>query len=742
MKALLEKFQSLLLAHRGRPAALAVLLLLAATNWLSELQTPPPSVAPSTWTSAREVISSPFITGRRWLFDAYQQAFPRVRTIQPVAIVEIDEQSLKEIGQWPWPRNRLAQLINAINAHQPAVIGLDMYMPEVDQTSPARVARNLPGDQQALARALSALPSHEAALAQALRAAPTVLGAAGFDFETYTTSQTLTSAPMRVTSGDPLQHVRRYASVLASLPELQNAAQGQAVLSVGYDDAIVRRIPLVTAIGDQLVPSLPMELLRVASGADAIDVSASRYGVATVGVAELQVPTQANGEIWLHFARRATAEVREISAADVLAGKVPEDMLTRKVVMVGLTGSGLSDMRATPLRELVPGIEIQAQAVESLLEGQFLLRPFWLKPMEMSLLLGLGGIMIWLIPRRTGRIAHALTRSPKASSWLVMGLNAIFLALGFLLFHTAGLLFDAASLLIGFSAVLGSLISSAMLEIEAENLQLAQEQQQMREEAARISGELAAARRIQLGSLPNAQQLFAREHRFELDTMLEPAREVGGDLYDFFMIDAQRLCFVVGDVSGKGVPASLFMAVTRALAKSLALRLNVGPGAVVAAANDDLSQDNPELLFVTLILGVLNVETGQLDLVNAGHDAPWCLHRDGQRVRFTPDDESGGPPLCMLPGHAYTAQSAQLQPGDVLCLVTDGITEAMNAAGEIYGSQRLADLLQSLDTDQPIHDQTATLRADVARHVGPAEASDDMTLLLLRWRGPTEISAH
>lgn len=732
MKALFGWIQHLFLAHRGRPAALAILCSLAAANWLSELPLPPAGAWQST-------LVAPFVTSRQLFFDSYQRFAPRVRASQPVTIVEIDEQSLKEIGQWPWPRNRLAALVDAIAAHQPAAIGLDMYMPEIDQTSPGKVAANLPAGQAALAQALAALPSHEAALAAALRNAPTVLGAAGFDFPTFTTSAGLRTAPIAVAGGEALPHLRRFPHVLASLPELQAAAHGQALLSVTSEDAVVRRIPLAMAVGDQIVPSMPMEMLRIASGADTIRLTVARHGVASVGVAELEVPTQANGEIWLHFARRDTAMPREISAADVLAGKVPDGMLAGKLVLVGLTGSGLADMRATPLRELVPGIEIQAQAIESLLEGDVLLRPAWLKPLEIALLLGLGLLMVWLIPQRTGRIAQALTSSPKVSSWVVMGLNGAFLAAGYVLFRSTGLIFDAASLLIGFSAVLGSLVSSALIEIEQENARLAVEQQRMREEAARISGELAAARRIQLGSLPDARKQFGNETRFEIATLLEPAREVGGDLYDFFMVDARHLCFAVGDVSGKGVPASLFMSVTRALAKSFVLRLGSGPAAVVSAANEDLTRDNPESLFVTLLLGVLDIESGELEIVNAGHDAPWRIRREAGRttaVSLPAPLDAGGPPLCVLSGFSYAAQIERLAPGDLLCLVTDGITEAMNAAGEVYGTQRLEALLASLDPGQPTADLAAAIRADVAKHVGAAEPSDDLTLLVLRWRGP------
>lgn len=720
----LRRLQDLFLARHGRPVALALLATLIALNLASESPLPRHGV----FGKALALVTAPFASGRQLLFDGYQRAFPRVRQSQPVTIVEIDEQSLREIGQWPWPRNRLADLIDAIAAQRPAAIGLDMYMPERDQTSPDRVAANLPPGQEALARALAALPSHEQRLAASLRAAPTVLGAAGFDFASYTTASGMRVHSLAVLGQDPLPYVRRYPQVLASLPELQAAAQGQALLSVSIDDTLVRRIPLVMALGEQLVPSLPMEMLRVATGSDAISVETGAHGVEAVQVADLSVPTQPDGAVWLHFARRAGAASRQVSAADVLAGKVAPELLAGRLVLVGLTGAGLSDMRATPLNELVPGIEIQAQVIESFFDGRFLLRPWWMKWLELGALAALGLVMVWLIPKSGSRVSHLMTRTSSASSWVVMGLNGAFLATGYALFYTRGLMFDAASLFIGFSAVLGSLVASAMLTIERENERLAEEEQRLRLENARVAGELAAAREIQLASLPQADRVLAGETRFELAAALEPAREVGGDLYDFFMLDENRLFFVVGDVSGKGVPASLFMAVAKALTKSSARQSAAADlGTIVARAEREIAAENPEVLFVTMVAGIYDAADGRLMLCNAGHDAPLCLRADGS---LEPLAAASGPPLCVLDDFDYGIETHELQPGDLMLIFTDGLTEAQNAAGGFYGQERLRrTLAHSSGNAEAV---LAAMRGDLGEFVGAAPAADDLTLLALR----------
>lgn len=723
--------QDLFHARRGRPAALVVLAALALLNCLSEL----PREAAFKETAGGKLIAlttSPFASGRQLLFDSYQRVFPRQRQAQPVTVVEIDEQSLREVGQWPWPRNRLAALVDAIAARAPAAIGLDMYLPEPDQTSPDRVAANLPAGESALARRLAALPTHEQELARALRAAPTVLGAAGFDFAAYTTRAGLRVRPVEALGGDPLPHVRRFPQVLASLPELQAAAHGQALLSVSMDDAVVRRMPLMMAVGEQLVPALAPEMLRVATGEPALRLELDAAGIRRLRVADLTIPTQPGGDIWLHFARRAGAVAREVSAADVLAGRVAEEMLAGKLVLVGLTGSGLSDMRATPLGELAPGIEIQAQVLESFFDGRFLLRPNWMKMLELGLLGTLGLLMVWLIPKRDNRLARAMTAAPNAANWVVMGLSTACLGIGYALFYSLGLLFDAASLFIGFSAVLASLVSTAMIETERENARLAEAAQRLREENARVAGELAAARQIQMASLPQPERVLAGETRFELAALLEPAREVGGDLYDFFMIDADRLFFVVGDVSGKGVPASLFMAVSKALTKSVARRDRAGRiEAIVDTANREIGAENPEALFVTLLAGIYEADSGRLWLCNAGHDAPLCRRADG---RIEPLAAASGPPLGVLDGFSYAVEEFRLAPGELALVFTDGLTDACNPAGDRFGAPRLRAAMAGAPAGATAETLVAALRTELEGFVGAAEAADDLTLLALRRR--------
>ena len=741
MKRLIALFGGAFLYRRGRAAALVFLLVFAALAGLGESITERAGDPLDTPVAVR-LLAFPSIAGRQLLFDVYQRVLPRARQLQTVAVVAIDEPSLKSVGQWPWPRNKLAELIDAIAVFRPAAIGLDIFMPESDQTSPEQVAARLGPAQVSLKEALLSLPTHDARLAQSLALAPTVLGAAGFTYATVSTTSGLKTTPIVSLGVDPLPHVRRFPVVLASLPELQAAARGQALVSVD-EVAVVRRIPLVAAVADVMVPSLAMELLRVASDSSAIEVLADGHGVRSVAVADLTVPTQSGADVWLHFSPQAQGvdTRRNVSAVDLFSGRVSGEALTGKLVLIGLTGSGLNDRRVTPLGESVAGIEIQAQLLESLLDGRLLLRPWWMRWLELLLLLLVGSAMVWLVPNALRRQPGQLGRQPPRAGWSVICLCLLTISMGFAAFHFQGWLFDGASMAIGFAGLLASLVSSSTLEVARENREMALEQQHLREQAARIAGEMEAARRIQLGSLPDARRSFPGEQRFVIDALIEPAREVGGDLYDFFMVDQRRLCFLIGDVSGKGVPASLFMAVTKALSRSFATRLAGGPGEIVSAANFDLARENVETLFVTMLLGILDLETGELQLVSAGHDGPWCLGADGSLRQIVPAEGEGGPPLCVVDDFSYDVQRLTMRPGERLCMVTDGITEACDAQGGLFGSARLHDALASLHARASAQDITAQVRAQVARFVAGAEPSDDLAILVVHWHGPSTISA-
>jgi serine phosphatase RsbU (regulator of sigma subunit) len=262
--------------------------------------------------------------------------------------------------------------------------------------------------------------------------------------------------------------------------------------------------------------------------------------------------------------------------------------------------------------------------------------------------------------------------------------------------------------------------------------------EQQREAAARLAGELEAARRIQMGTLPRPSVAFPGETRFDLYARLDPAREVGGDLYDFFLLDGDHLFFMIGDVSGKGLPGSLFMAISKALYKSTALRRHGQVAAMMREADAEISRDNAEGLFVTVLAGILDARTGALEYCSAGHEPPVLLPRGGRALQRL--QEGGGPPLCAVDDFPYTPAVRQLEAGDTLVLITDGVTEAADPAGALYGRARLEAVLSGLGAASSTTEVGEAIGRDVAAFTGGAEPSDDMAVLVLRWLGNSPLT--
>jgi serine phosphatase RsbU (regulator of sigma subunit) len=307
---------------------------------------------------------------------------------------------------------------------------------------------------------------------------------------------------------------------------------------------------------------------------------------------------------------------------------------------------------------------------------------------------------------------------------LVLGSVVLVGVAGLVLFQSFGLLFDVVLPSMGALAVFGIVLVGTLANSE-------KLRRVLREQAARLAGELDAARRIQMGLLPNPAETFAGERRFQVGALLEPARTVGGDFYDCFMIGERHLFFVVADVSGKGLPAALFMASVKSHLKSAALR-GGEVGVMLSRAAEEIGRENPELLFVTAFAGLLDVDSGELQYANAGHEPGYARKPNGAPERLS---HAGGPPLCVMDGYQYPTWARQLSPGEWLCVVTDGATEAMNMRREFFGSERLRTALGWMPADISPDELIRRLRDDVRRFAEGAEPPDDLTLLALLFTG-------
>ncbi len=645
---------------------------------------------------------------RGLVFDGYQRLFPLERKTTVATIVAIDEASLARYGQWPWPRTRVARLIEAIGRYEPAAIGLDLFFPEPDRFSPGALAAELLDVPAPLAAALARLASSDDALARAIRGRHVVLGIAGTDADPRF-ARAPRAAPV-VVAGGADRALDRRAGHIGNLPVLDAAAQSRGLMDATAEGGVVRRVPMVRRVQGVLVPALGVETLRVAEDGG-LALAGAGAGLLRLRVGPHEATIQDDGTAWL----RASAHdpQRFVSALDVIEARADPALLRGKAVLVGIDGLGLRDYKLTPLGQQVPGVEIHAQVIENLFDGVRLARPAYASRAEAAALAALALLLAFVVPQL------AVLRAAQLVSAAVLGLAAA----GLVAFRAFGVLLDAAGPAIGTLAVFGTLLAGSLSEAQ-------RQRRQLREQAARMAGEVDAARRIQMGLLPDPAAL-APDARYAIAAWLAPARSVGGDFYDFFALDARRLFLAVADVSGKGLASALFMAAAKSQIRSAALRGGT-PGEILTRAEEAIARENPEQLFVTAFVAILDLPTGRIEYANAGHEPPFRRAPRGPAGRF---DAPDGPPLGVIEGFAHRTRERVLAPGEWVLVFTDGATEAVNRAGEFFGIERLRASVAGVAQGAAPAAVLERVRADLDRFAAGAELADDVTLLALRWSG-------
>lgn len=646
----------------------------------------------------------------RLLFDRWQKVSPRAIEAPNLRVVLIDDRSLALVGPWPWSRYYLARLTEDIAGDGAKVIGYDILFPEPDRAKPDLFAKLYPELSPAASSEVSALPSMDQLFGQVIGRSPVVIARAGAsdgirDGSSLSVDAKITGALPRRTDSWP--------AAITAIPEIEDVALGHGLVNGQPDpDGTVRSVPLVMRVAGRPMTGFALELARLYLGAEGLRISPE-----AVELSGRRIPVDARARMHFRFGPFPSSNL--VSAATILGNAIPKGYFRGKVVLVGLAAEGTSDIVSTPLKAENFGVIVQAEAVDTILGGGWLARPQWTMALEWAL----GAVMALLalacawggkVPRIA--FAAAFLGLPLAS-WLA--------------FDRLSLLLDAARpMAIGGAALAGVVIGLfSDARVERERLRKALVHEQVA--AAKTEGELQAARAIQMSMVPPRSALGKVDPRLDADALLEPARSVGGDLFDLVRLDRDRIGFLVGDVTGKGVPAALFMAMSKALTSFVLNRQSDDLGAAVASINEELLRGGTEALTVTMVIGIIDLSNGNVLLVCAGHEDPITLTHDGivESHRL-----EGGPPIGLV-DYPYPVEKLTLSPGDSLILVTDGITEAQDGSSVLYGRKQV---LEEVSRAKGSATQLCEgLRDSVRSFEGGIEPTDDLTVMTLRYVGDT-----
>jgi len=384
-------------------------------------------------------------TLRNSLFDQYQRWQPRLAPADTkVLVLDIDEDSLARLGQWPWPRDQMALLLERLHEAGAAVVVFDVLFAEPDRSSTAQVRERLPAE---VAVQLDKLPDHDQQFAIAMERQASVLGFAATRTPTLSTPVSRFAVHLPADAGSPSFPV--YAGTATALPELESAAAGTGAMTFQPDgDGVVRRVPVMIRVGEHLLPSLSAEAVRVYLKQNLYRVSADARGdIERVGIGRTALPTNRRGEFWVHY--REDMGEQSLPAWQLFQER-SDARLRGAIVLVGSSAQGLQDLRFSPLGGMVPGVQVHAQAVEQALFGTPLQRPYWASPIE-ALTLLLAALLLCVITLTTGALTGALV---SAGLLLLLNLTAWWA------YSRHGLLFDALSPSLGLAiAYLGASIA-------------------------------------------------------------------------------------------------------------------------------------------------------------------------------------------------------------------------------------------------------------------------------------------
>ncbi len=351
------------------------------------------------------------VNARNQVFDSYQRLYPRSYSPVPVRIVDLDDASMERIGQWPWPRTVVAELVARLANMGAAVIAFDMVFAEPDRTSPQNIIPLWAVDEE-FRSAAATLADHDTILGDVISQVQVVTGFALTDGEI--TRPPAQKGSFAIAGDNPRPFIPGFTGTVVNLPELEAGANGNGSFNMLADpDGLVRRVPLLVRLGDEIYPALAAEVIRVVQGARTHIIRASGAsgeesfgqvtGVNNIRIGNTVVPTDANGAVYIHYTEEEPS--RYVPAWTVFDESVDPNLIAGNIILIGTSAAGLQDQRATPLNPVIPGVEIHAQLVEMMTlelaggEAAYLLRPDWASGAEIIYLIALGLLLIFVLPR-------------------------------------------------------------------------------------------------------------------------------------------------------------------------------------------------------------------------------------------------------------------------------------------------------------------------------------------------------
>jgi len=634
-------------------------------------------------------------------FDLYQKVFPLEKRETDVIIIDIDEKSLGKFGQFPWSRSVFAKIIENVKVSEPKAIGFDIFFSEKDKQSPEEIikAYNLiPTDVSELQN----IKGHDEIFREQLEKSKSVIAVLGSSVPSHGTHDRSAKARFLSKGGDPKNFTYAYPYSIGSLEKLEKSSKGLGSISfLDQTDGIIRSLPLLVRFENKLYPTMGLEMIRVGSNQKNIYIEMNEIGINRISSRPHKIYSDPNGIIWIRYKKSLKSQY--ISASSVFDGKFDSARFKNKYVLIGASAQGLFDLVKTPLGVTIPGVEVHGNVIENILDQSYLVRNpnTYLFELLFSILVA---VITFFLSQKI---------KPKYSLSIFFGSLVTVIIIGFSVFLFRSELVDISYPI--FMLTITFLTGLYFRFVEENRIALANLQKE-----AKLLKERELAGGVQ-------KSLFPDITRFEnfIYAKNVPARDVSGDYYDVVKVGKSEYFFTLADVSGKGIKAGMYMAKASSIFRTLS-NLSYPLEKVVFGVNNELVEAKFKGMFVTAVFGKINIETGEVSFVNAGHESIMVFDTN-KNFEFI---KSEMPPIGIIKYFTESmVKSKTINLKDKTFVVyTDGVTEGYLKDGQELGADGVQKIVTNLDIVTP-----KNLVDSIAKELdwGAEKLRDDITCLAI-----------
>ena len=604
-------------------------------------------------------------------YDFYQKIFNRGE-VKDITIVDIDEKSIAKIGQFPWRRDVYSKILENLNQYNPLAIAFDIVFSEKDKQNPQDLLLQLQKESDLFTDVM--VPNTNKIFIDSIKQSKVILPILGEPKDNLVKNNSKPKLRIIAKGENPKNFIYKYKNKIISLEEISNAASGTGSISlIPSIDGIIRNIPILYNIDGRIWPSLALETVRVATAQKNLLIKSNKNGIELIKTRKNIIPSDQNGLINVKF--KKFDDQNYISAVDVINNDFDQKRIEKKIVLIGSSAQALFDIVQISNGKIVPGVEIHAHIIDNILKNESISKNIYTQLVENIVFLLLLLFLIF-IPMKI---------KPKLSIIFFIGSIFVINLLSIIIYQFNFYLDSLFSSLAGTMMFMTSLYFRYLEEnsIAIEN----EKKQSILKKEREIAGE------VQKKLFPSNKKI--EKYIFAQNT---PAKDVSGDYYDYYQINDNEIYFILGDVTGKGIKAGILMANAAAVFRSLT-KMNSSVAKTALYMNNQVKDSSYQSMFITVILGRINLEKKEMEFINMGHEPMMVLD---QKFNFE-YIKSTLPPMGLMPvkDESFFKTTKMDILDKTILIYTDGVTEGYVDEGKELEVDGLENEIKKLNTTSP-----------------------------------------